>query len=149
MAKTSWNAHKDLSGRHLGRHVLHSFFKVTTCEPRSSSGEFRPSALELPRWLHFPLIQGAMSMAFTHQCPQKSTATRPHGTATVKSITCFQTLRESEREKERERQRKAKAALHVYCAAMKTKSIMYCLNHLLGLYLFVFFLEVTMYNVFL
>lgn len=31
----------------------------------------RTGALQLPQWVHFPLTQEAMAMAFTHQCLQR------------------------------------------------------------------------------
>lgn len=31
----------------------------------------RTGALQLPQWVHFPLTQEAMAMAFTHQCIQR------------------------------------------------------------------------------
>lgn len=54
-----------------GRHEYSRLLKVTTCGLRCL-GEFELGALWLPCWVHFPLNQEAMSMAFTHQRSQKS-----------------------------------------------------------------------------
>lgn len=59
-------------------------------------GGIQIGALQLPRWVHFPLTQEAMSMAFTHQCPQKSATCQAAWNSNSKINNVFSNLERGE-----------------------------------------------------